>query len=91
MPIAKFKLINETKLHEKSHWLYEGSKLETMKESALAVAINIGYGSRRGRIIRHILTKVTKQPEFFNKIIMFHIEVMVISIVVFLASLYRMN
>jgi len=43
---------------DESSWVYEGSKLETMKAQTLAVAINIGYSSQRGKIIRKILTKV---------------------------------
>jgi magnesium-transporting ATPase (P-type) len=27
VPIAKFKLIDASKIQDKSHWLYEGSKL----------------------------------------------------------------
>ena len=33
-----------------------------MKGNTLVVAIFTGYGSRRGRIIRKILTKTAKQP-----------------------------
>lgn len=90
VPIAKFKLINEDKIDDKSHWLFEGSKVETMKDGTLALVVNVGYGSRRGRIIRHILTKVAKEPEFFRKIILFQVEVLLVSIVVYLATLPRM-
>lgn len=44
-----------------------------MKEQTLAVAINIGYSSQRGKIIRKILTKIVKQPEFFFKLISFQV------------------
>jgi F0F1-type ATP synthase membrane subunit c/vacuolar-type H+-ATPase subunit K len=44
-----------------------------MKENTLALAVHVGYGSRRGRIIRKILTKITKQPESFKKLIIFQI------------------
>jgi cation-transporting ATPase 13A3/4/5 len=62
VPIAKFKLIDDGKHSEKSHWLFEGSKVETMKEHTLALAVNVGYTSQRGRIIRKILNKSSKQP-----------------------------
>lgn len=90
VPIAKFRLTDRSKADDKSHWLFEGSKLETMKEGTVAIAVHVGYGSRRGRIIRKILTKTTKQPESFKKLILFQVEVLVVSILVFLVSLPRM-
>ena len=36
--------------------------VKTQKEGALAMAVNVGFGSRRGRIICKILTKKPKQP-----------------------------
>lgn len=36
--------------------------VKTQKEGTLAMAMHIGFGSRRGRIIRKILTKTPKQP-----------------------------
>ncbi len=62
VPIAKFKIIDDTKHSDKSHWLFEGSKVETMKDQTLALAVNVGYASQRGRIIRKILNKISKQP-----------------------------
>jgi cation-transporting P-type ATPase 13A2 len=88
VPIAKFGL--GEKVHEKSHWLFEGSKLETIKEHTLAMAVHVGYGSQRGRIIRKILTKTAKQPESFKKLIIFQMEVLIVSIVVFLGTIQRM-
>lgn len=73
VPIAKFKIVDDKKHNDKSHWLYEGSKVETKKEHTLAVAVNVGYGSQRGRIIRKILNKQSKQPQFFQKVIWFQI------------------
>jgi cation-transporting P-type ATPase 13A2 len=62
VPIAKFRIIEDSKHDDKCHWLFEGSKIETMKEHTLALAINVGYTSQRGRIIRKILNKTSKQP-----------------------------
>ena len=62
VPIAKFKIIDDANHSDKSHWLFEGSKVETMKDHTLALAINVGYASQRGRIIRKILNKTSKQP-----------------------------
>lgn len=62
IPIPKFKLLNSESMQQSCHWIYEGSKIETMKESTLALAVNVGFGSMRGRIIRKILTKVPRQP-----------------------------
>lgn len=58
-----------------------------MKPNTLALAVNVGYGSRRGRIIRKILTRSMKQPQFFIKIIYFQIEVLIVSIVLYLVTL----
>lgn len=62
VPIAKFSLITDTAHNDKSHWLFEGSTVETVKAKTLALAVNVGYGSQRGRIIRKILNKSSKQP-----------------------------
>jgi cation-transporting P-type ATPase 13A2 len=62
VPIAKFKLSRKEDVNKSEHWIYEGSKVETTKENTLAMAVHVGYVSRRGRIIRKILTKVSKQP-----------------------------
>lgn len=62
VPIPKFRLTDHSKILSKSHWIYEGSKVKTIKEGTLALAVDIGFGSQRGRIIRKILTKIPKQP-----------------------------
>jgi magnesium-transporting ATPase (P-type) len=62
VPINKSKLVQLEKLNDACHWVFEGAKVETMKENTFALAINIGFGSRRGRIIRKILTKTSKTP-----------------------------
>ncbi len=62
VPIAKFKIVDDKKYNDKSHWLFEGSKVQTMKDQTLAVAVNVGYGSQRGRIIRKILNRQSKEP-----------------------------
>lgn len=58
-----------------------------MKEHTLAVAVNVGYASQRGRIIRKILNKTSKQPEFFMKLIFFQLEVMAVSFIIYFATL----
>jgi hypothetical protein len=71
VPIPKFKLVDHSRILNKSHWIYEGSKVKTIKEGTLALAVDIGFGSQRGKIIRKILTKIPKQPEFFKKLTYF--------------------
>jgi cation-transporting P-type ATPase 13A2 len=61
-PVPKFKLSNDIEIEQNNHWVFEGSMVKTKKEGTLAMVINIGFGSRRGRIIRKILTKKPKQP-----------------------------
>ena len=60
VPIAKQSLVDQRQVLDSSHWIFEGSQLETMKEGTLAVSVHVGFGSRRGRIIRNIMTKVPK-------------------------------
>ena len=67
--------------------MFEGSIVETKKENSLAVAIHVGYASRRGRIIRKILNRTSKQPEFFTKLIIFQVEVLLVSTIIYLATL----
>jgi magnesium-transporting ATPase (P-type) len=64
--------------------------VKTKKEGVLAMAVNVGFGSRRGRIIRKILTKRPKQPEFFKKMIYFLLEVLVVSLVLYAATVKQM-
>lgn len=61
--------------------------METFKEDTLALAVHVGYASKRGRIIRKILTKTTRLPEFFKKLIVFMVEQGVIVVIVFVAAL----
>lgn len=61
--------------------------VQTVKEDTLALAVNVGFTSRKGRIIRKILTHVSKQPEFFMKIIYFMMEVTIITAIVFFSTL----
>lgn len=61
-----------------------------MKEHTLALAVNVGYASRRGRIIRKILTKVPRQPEIFSKLIYFLFESCIVTTILFLATLRMM-
>lgn len=62
MPIPKFKLSDAQAIKDKRHWIYEGSFVETIKDNTLALAVNVGFASRRGCIIRKILTKSPHQP-----------------------------
>ena len=87
MPIAKFKLLQTGDVDKSEHWIYEGSMVETVKEGTLALAIHVGYASKRGRIIRKILTKVASPPDFFKKLIFFMIETFVVILIVYAATL----
>ena len=54
------------------------------------MVIHVGFGSRRGQIIRKILTKVIKQPEYFTKLLIFLLEVWVVALVLYLATFWMM-
>ena len=73
IPIPKSKIESISSIDDKYHWLYEGSKLETMKEETLALAISTGFSSKKGLILRKILHKSITQPDLLKNIIKFHI------------------
>lgn len=45
--------------------------LEKKDDVVLALVINVGFATRRGRIIRKIRTKVSKIPQIFKRAMMF--------------------
>lgn len=51
------------------------------------MVINIGYATRRGRIIRKILSRVTKTPDLFWKAMMFLTECFVVGIIIYFGTL----
>lgn len=58
MPIGKFPAIKLEQAKEDNRWLFEGSKVVEKRDTVLALVVNTGYTTRRGRIIRKILTRV---------------------------------
>lgn len=61
------------------------------KEDTRVLSIHTGYTSKRGRIIRKILTKKQKMPEFFRSVIYFLVEIYIVGgIIVYFASLPRL-
>jgi cation-transporting P-type ATPase 13A2 len=90
VPVPKFTLRDEREAEQSNHWVFEGSMVRTQKEGTLAMAVHIGFGSRRGRIIRKILTKRPKQPEFFRKLICFLLEVLLVSLLLFAGTFVQM-
>ena len=57
------------------------------KGDVLALVVNIGYATRRGRIIRKILARVVKTPDCFWKAMQFLGECFVIAIIIYFATL----
>ncbi len=51
------------------------------------MVVNIGYATRRGRIIRKILTIIPKDPDFFMSAVYFLSETCLIAIILYLATL----
>jgi cation-transporting ATPase 13A3/4/5 len=50
----------------------------------------VGYATRRGRIIRKILTRVPAVPDFFMTAVYFLVETCIIGIILYLATLKLM-
>jgi magnesium-transporting ATPase (P-type) len=93
VPIAKFGL-EEFKNYENGDsriWLFEGSRILS-SHNGLAVAINTGYSSKRGRILRKMLIRNIEQPHFFKSYIYFVLFSYIIGVIAYLATLsLRLN
>ena len=87
IPIAKFAVTDEASVKNDNRWLYEGSKVLEKRGDTLALVINIGYATRRGRIIRKILARVTKTPDCFWKAMIFLTECFIVAIIIYFATL----
>lgn len=59
MPIGKFPVTKFEQTKDDNRWLFEGSKVVEKKGTVYALVVNTGYTTRRGRIIRKILTRVS--------------------------------
>ena len=57
------------------------------KGDVLALVINTGYTTRRGRIIRKILTKVQTKSDLFQKALLFLLEAFVVGAIIYFATL----
>jgi magnesium-transporting ATPase (P-type) len=57
------------------------------KGDVLALVVNIGYASRRGRIIRKILARSVKTPDSFWKAIQFLAECFLVAAIIYFATL----
>lgn len=51
------------------------------------MVVNVGYSTRRGRIIRKILTRVATDPDFFITAVYFLVETCIVGIILYLATL----
>lgn len=57
------------------------------KGNVMALVVNIGYTTRRGRIIRKILTKVPARSDLFNKALLFLLEAFIVGSIIYFATL----
>ena len=51
------------------------------------MAIHIGYTTKRGRIIRKILNRVSNYPDFFKTAIYFMLENLILGLTIYLSTL----
>lgn len=91
MPIGKFAATNVKQTSEGSRWLYEGAKIVEKRDKVLAVVINVGYASRRGRIIRNILNKVYTFPQIFIKTMLYFGEMFIVGLIIYLGTFTLMR
>ena len=69
--------------------MYEGSQvLETREGSTYAVVMQTGFTTTRGRIIRRILHRDIKEPDFMRSTLLFVCEVVLVGLVVFFSTLF---
>ena len=87
VPIGKFPTLNIANLEEKNRWLYEGSLVIESRPNTLAMVVQTGYRTHRGRTIRKIMNRHAKEPDFFLTAIFFFIEAWIVATVIFLATL----
>ena len=71
-------------------WIVEGAKVLESREESRVVIINIGYATRRGRIIRKILTRVPKVPDFFMSTVYFLFETCICGTILYAATVNLM-
>ena len=71
MPIGKLPAYKIQQTKEDNRWLFEGSKVFEKKGNVIALVVNTGYTTRRGRIIRKILNKVPKTAQIFKSALLF--------------------
>ena len=65
-PIGKFALTSSNKMYESQSWLYEGSTVFERSDDIRAVVINTGFTTKRGRIIRRILSREMEEPKIYR-------------------------
>jgi cation-transporting P-type ATPase 13A2 len=73
VPIPKTAVSEEKNFYDKNHWLFEGSKVDTMREQTLALAINTGFGTKKGQILRKILHTKSRTPELLKRLAAFQL------------------
>lgn len=65
IPIGKFPPAAMSYLSEDNCWLFEGAKVLELRGDPIALVVNTGFSTRKGRIFRKILNNVSTLPEFF--------------------------
>jgi len=70
-----------------NRWLFEGTVNHESGSETRAMVINTGFATRKGRILRHMLNRVPKEPDFFKQAIIFLIFSGIVSIILFFATI----
>lgn len=93
IPIGKFALesFRHWVRNDNSKWIYEGS-IVLSSTNPLAMVVNIGYSSKRGRILRKILNRPVTVSHLFTCCLYFLACTYVVGLVLYLATLpMRLN
>lgn len=72
---------------EEKAWLFEGSMVLEKRGRTLALAVNTGYITRRGRIFRKILYRDHQEPEFYKTAFFLLLEMLFYCTVIFLGTI----
>ena len=75
---------------DKDHWILEGCEIIISKPNCLALAINTGYSSSKGRIIRKILNKKATNVEFFKKLMYQSFEIIILNTILYFVAFHYM-
>jgi magnesium-transporting ATPase (P-type) len=72
--------------HDESKWLFEGSKVLS-SHNPLAMVAHVGYGTKRGRILRKILHKTITTSHLFTTCLYSFVSAYIVGAILYLGTM----